>query len=126
MNLLGNPHGRGRGEGDPHKSTLSVIEPVCRERTDKGKKLASSHAMHFVIHDQPNVDSTASVFWEAMIAAMLLRGAGRAEKLMIGNKVVGLTFLDPEKLSISADGNRLAVGAPWEDRDGEAGGRTRV
>lgn len=89
--------------------TIATLPLSMYERTDKGKKLASSHAMHFVIHDQPNVDSTASVFWEAMIAAMLLRGAGRAEKLMIGNRVVGLTFLDPDKLSISADarGNKI-------------------
>ena len=80
--------------------TIATLPLSMYERTARGKRLASQHAMHFVIHDQPNVDSTASVFWEAMVASMLLRGAGRAEKLMVGGQVVGLAFLDPDKLVI--------------------------
>lgn len=79
------------------------------ERTAGGKRLASQHALHFVIHDQPNVDSTAAVFWEAMVASMLVRGAGRAEKLYVGPQLVGLAFLAPDKLVISrnVDGRRV-------------------
>ena len=83
--------------------TIATLPLSMFERTTKGKKLASAHPLHFVIHDQPNVDSTASVFWEAMVAAMLLRGAGRAEKLYIGPRLVGLAFLNPEKLVIARD-----------------------
>lgn len=83
--------------------TIATLPLSMYERTAKGKRLASAHALHFVIHDQPNVDSTASVFWEAMIAAMLLRGAGRAEKLYMGPQLVGLAFLDPDRLVESAD-----------------------
>lgn len=81
--------------------TIATLPLSMYERTRTGKKLASQHALHFVIHDQPNADSTASVFWEAMVAAMLLRGAGRAEKLYIGPQIVGLAFLDPERLVIA-------------------------
>lgn len=83
--------------------TIATLPLSIHERTSAGKRLASNHPLHFVIHDQPNADSTASVFWEALVASMLLRGNGRAEKLYIGDKLVGLSFLDPNKLVITRD-----------------------
>lgn len=83
--------------------TIATLPLAMYERTPKGKRLASQHSLHFIIHDQPNTDSTASVFWEAMVAAMLLRGAGRAEKMYVGPKLVGLAFLNPEKLVCRRD-----------------------
>lgn len=83
--------------------TIATLPLSMFERTTTGKRLAPQHALHFVIHDQPNSDSTASVFWEAMVASMLLRGAGRAEKLYVGPKLVGLAFLDPNKLVCNRD-----------------------
>lgn len=85
--------------------TIATLPLSMYERTTAGKRVASQHPLQFVIHDQPNVDSTASIFWEAMVASMLLRGAGRAEKLFAGPKVIGLAFLDPEKLVINRDVN---------------------
>lgn len=78
--------------------TIATLPLGMFEKTGKaGRTYAADHPLHFVIHDQPNVDSTAAIFWEAMVASMLLRGAGRAEKLMIGERLVGLSFLDPAK-----------------------------
>ncbi|WP_313818732.1 phage portal protein [Cupriavidus sp.] len=83
--------------------TIATLPLSMYERAPSGKRLAPQHSLHFVIHDQPNADSTASVFWEAMVAAMLLRGAGRAEKLYVGTQLVGLSFLDPDKLVCKRD-----------------------
>lgn len=83
--------------------TIATLPLSMYQRTSAGKAIATQHPLHFVIHDQPNVDSTASVFWEAMIASMLLRGAGRAEKLYVGTQLVGLAFLDPNRLVINRD-----------------------
>lgn len=83
--------------------TIATLPLSMFERTTAGKRVASQHPLHFVIHDQPNADSTASVFWEAIIASMLLRGAGRAEKLYAGTRLIGLAFLDPDKLVINRD-----------------------
>jgi HK97 family phage portal protein len=84
--------------------TIATLPLGMYERTgERSKRYAPQHALHFVIHDQPNGDSTAAVFWEAMVASMLLRGCGRAEKLMIGDRLVGLSFLDPDKLQCRAD-----------------------
>jgi HK97 family phage portal protein len=85
--------------------TIATLPLSMFERASGGKRLAPQHSLHFVIHDQPNADSTASVFWEAMVASMLLRGAGRAEKLYVGPQLIGLAFLDPDKLVITRDVN---------------------
>ncbi|AVS91403.1 phage portal protein [Paracidovorax avenae] len=85
--------------------TIATLPLSMYERTPSGKRLASQHPLHFVIHDQPNADSTASVFWEAIVASMLLRGNGRAEKLYVGDRLVGLAFLDPNKLVVTRDAN---------------------
>lgn len=89
--------------------TIATLPLSMFERTSSGKRLASQHPLHFRIHDQPNMDSTASVFWEAMVASMLLRGAGRAEKQYVGPDLAALVFLDPDKLVITrnVDGRRI-------------------
>lgn len=87
--------------------TISTLPLSMYERTPVGKRLAD-HPLQMIIHDTPNASSTASVFWEAMVAAMLLRGNARAEKLMAGSRLVGLKFLDPARLvpSRRGDGTR--------------------
>lgn len=85
--------------------TIATLPFGIFERAPSGKRPAPHHPLHFMIHDQPNTDSSASVFWEAMVASMLLRGAGRAEKLQIGGRLVGLMFLNPDRLTSSRDSN---------------------
>lgn len=98
--------------------TIATLPLSMYERTSAGKRIATQHPLHFVIHDQPNVDTTAAVHWEAMVAAMLLRGNARAEKLMVGSRVVGLQFLDPRRLWIGrgADGKKEYR---YTERDGK-------
>ena len=83
--------------------TIATLPLSMYERTSAGKRIATQHPLHFIIHDQPNADTTAAVHWEATVAAMMLRGNGRAEKLMVGDRVVGLQFLCPDRLSIKCD-----------------------
>ena len=75
------------------------------ERTSGGKRVAQQHPLHMILHDQPNADTTAALHWEATLAAMLLRGNARAEKLMIGQRLVGLQFLHPARLVIRRKSN---------------------
>lgn len=83
--------------------TIATLPLSLYEKTSAGKMQATRHPLHFVVHDQPNIDSTAAVFWEAFVASMLLRGVGRAEKLMSAGQVIGLLFLNPDRLSTSKD-----------------------
>lgn len=101
--------------------TISTLPLSMYERTTGGKRIASQHPLHFILHDQPNSETTAAVFWEATIATMLLRGNARAEKLMIGTRVVGLQFLHPARLSIT----KLANGVT-EYRYANSNGTQRV
>lgn len=80
--------------------TISTLPLSIYERRPTGPVVASAHPLQTVLHDQPNGDSTAAVYWESTVAAMLLRGNARAEKLMVGSRVIGLRFLVPGRLTI--------------------------
>lgn len=81
--------------------TIATLPLSMFERVSDGRRPAPQHPLHFIVHDQPNTDTTAALHWEATVAAMLLRGNARAEKLMVGDRLVGLQFLNPARLSIS-------------------------
>lgn len=83
--------------------TIASLPLGMYERTPQGKRYAPQHPLHYLIHDQPNADSTATVFWEAVVASMLLRGAARIEKQVVAGRLAGLLFLDPDRLTITTD-----------------------
>jgi HK97 family phage portal protein len=83
--------------------TIASLPLGMYERTPQGKRYAPHHPLHYLIHDQPNADSTATVFWEAVVASMLLRGAARIEKQIVAGRLAGLLFLDPDRLTITTD-----------------------
>ncbi|SOE48086.1 phage portal protein [Orrella dioscoreae] len=101
--------------------TIGTLPLGMHERTSSGKRPAPQHGLHFIIGTQPNPDTVSSVFWEAVAAAMLLRGNARCEKLMVGERVVGLQFLAPSRLSISRKGDGTK-----EYRYTEENGRQRI
>lgn len=85
--------------------TISTLPLGLYQRTSNGRVSANGHPLYSIIHSRPNADTTAAVFWEAMIASMLLRGNGFAEKRYIGGRLVSLEFLVPSRLAISRDAN---------------------
>src|SRR5690606_23443549 len=89
--------------------TIATLPLSMYEKTSTGKRVASQHPLHMIIHDQPNADTTAAVHWESTVAAMLLRGAARAEKLMVGNRLVGLAFLAPDRLNCERGSNGTRI-----------------
>ncbi|MVW72142.1 phage portal protein [Bordetella sp. 15P40C-2] len=101
--------------------TIGTLPLGMHERTASGKRPAPQHPLHFILGTQPNVDTVSSVHWEAVVAAMLLRGNARCEKLMVGERVVGLQFLYPGRLAIT----RRADGAK-QYRYTEDDGRQRI
>lgn len=80
--------------------TISTLPLHIYERTPDGRRVASEHMVYGLIHSQPNLDSTATVFWEAMITAMLMGGNGFAEMKFIGTRLVALYYLDTARLTI--------------------------
>lgn len=85
--------------------TIGTLPLGMHERTRDGKRPAPQHPLHFILGMQPNADTISSVHWESVVAAMLLRGNARCEKLMIGTRVVGLQFLYPGRLRITRRGD---------------------
>ena len=83
--------------------TIATLPLGIFERTEQGRKSASNHPIHYLIHRQPNDSTTAAVFWEAMVVSMLLRGNAFAERRMIGGRLVALQFLSPGRLKITRD-----------------------
>ncbi len=90
--------------------TISTLSLDIMERQRDGTWApARDQRLQFIVDDMPNADSTASVFWEAMIAAMLLQGNGVAERRYdAGGRLIALEFLPWSKLTINKrlDGTR--------------------
>lgn len=85
--------------------SISALPLTLYQQTSSGRVPAVQHPLYNILRSAPNSDTTAVVHWEAQIAAMLLRGWGRAEKLMMGDRVVGLKFLDPCRLTRTMNTN---------------------
>lgn len=85
--------------------TISTLPLGLFEKTITGRAAAKNHSLYTIIHDRPNAHSTAAMFWESFILSMLFHGNGFAEKLKLGNRLVGLKFLNPNFLSITEDLN---------------------
>lgn len=81
--------------------TIATLPLSLYEKTPAGPQKAGMHPLQLAISSRPNADATAAVFWEAVVASMLLRGRAPIEKLMIGGRIVGLQFLNPDRLTKS-------------------------
>lgn len=84
--------------------TISTLPLNLYERSTTGPRVAERHPLQIPLHVQPNPNSTAAVHWEATVAAMLLRGNARSEMLMLGDRIIGLRFLAPDRLTIRSRG----------------------
>lgn len=80
--------------------TIGTLPLHLYERTPDGRKQAKNHPLYSIIHQRPNIDSTATTYWESVIASLLLHGNALSRKLLINNRVVGLEYLPWDRLSI--------------------------
>ncbi len=101
--------------------TMATLPLGMYERTSAGRQPAPQHSLDFVLSVQPNADTIPAVFWEAVVAAMLLRGTARCEKLMVGERLVGLQFLYPPRLTVTR-----RLNGEKEYRYTEDNGRQRI
>lgn len=77
---------------------FSTLPANFFERRGEDRVPATDHPLHRVLRRQPNIEQTAAQFWSAFAASMLLRGVGNAEKQMSAGRVIGLDFLNPDRL----------------------------
>lgn len=78
---------------------------VYQREADGGRKDARDTLLYDIVHTSPNEDMTAFQFWQAMVAAMLLRGNAFAEIMRIGNRIIALDFLLPSRVDMDLDGD---------------------
>jgi HK97 family phage portal protein len=67
---------------------------------DGSRSEASSHPLYGLLHSQPNADMTAVVFWEVVVASMLLWGNAYVEIVRSGPTIVALHFLHPARMVV--------------------------
>jgi len=79
------------------------------KNSDGTRSAVTDNPIYSIIHSRPNSETIAAVFWESFVSAMLIRGNAFAEKLMVGNRLIGLKFLDPNCLTIQKGDRGQAV-----------------
>lgn len=88
--------------------TIGYLPLNLYERSSGRRVVAEKHAIHNLIHRQPNGFQTPSEFWEGMVASLALQGMAYAPKTYNGAKdVISLSPWDPCKAE------------PWRDLSGK-------
>lgn len=78
--------------------------PLAQYRKDSvGGRVQVEDDLSDILTIRPNTKQTAVEFWEGMIAHQVLRGNGCAERLTIGNRLVGLDPLPNAQPRLKAD-----------------------
>lgn len=72
-------------------------------KDDRNPRVASRHRLHELLHTSPNSKSTAAVFWEAVVSAMLLQGNAYVHKKYYDGQLAALIFMAPNRLHVVRD-----------------------
>lgn len=96
--------------------------PFYRRNLDGSREVDTGHPLYVLLHDQPNADMTAVVFWEVVVASLLLWGNAYIEVKRRAGVVSSLQFLDPCRVTV-----RLLKSGEYDYRYRDApGGPERV
>lgn len=80
--------------------TLASLPLGFYERNPDGSRSpATRHPLYEILHNQPNADMTAVLFWEIVIASMLLWGNAYVEVFRSSGAVISLQFLMPARVT---------------------------
>ncbi len=83
--------------------TISTLPLHLYERTPNGRKQATNHNIYNILHKSPDGVTTAAMYWESVVASVLLRGNAFSRKRMIGDNLVGLEFIPPGRINAKTD-----------------------
>ena len=80
--------------------TIATLPCQLYKADSEGRgTIARDHPLYALLHDQPNLDMTAVTFWEAVIACVLLWGNAYIEIMRLGNRVIALAPMVPDRLT---------------------------
>lgn len=74
--------------------------PLYQRNADGSRQADTTHPLYEVLHNQPNADMTAVVFWEIVLASMLLWGNAYIEIKRRAGVVSSLQFLNPVRVTV--------------------------
>ena len=77
------------------------------EKTPSGRRLAPEYFLYNIVHSTPNYETCAVTFWQSLVAGLLLRGNTYCERQEIGNRLVGLKFLSPDRSALEKSSTGL-------------------
>ncbi|NYT43115.1 phage portal protein [Sphingomonas sp. R-74633] len=82
---------------------------VFEKSKDGGRVDRGDHWLYDLVHEQPNLDQTASEFWSGMVACRDLWGNGYALKETLGGRTTTLTPLAPDTTRVfrNSDNQRM-------------------
>ncbi len=99
--------------------TLATLPLGFYKRNEDGSRTpATSHNLYNILHNQPNADQTAVVFWEAVVASLLLWGNAYIEVVRSGKTIIALHFLLPSQMTVKP---RESGGYSYSYRDSPSG-----
>lgn len=76
-----------------------------QRQTDGTRTTAARHPLYTILHNQPNANQTSIVFWESVIASLLLWGNAYVEVKRSGGVVVALYCLHPARVTVRRQNN---------------------
>lgn len=96
--------------------TISSLPLQVYRGNDEGdRKILRDHPLYGVLHDSPNTDQTALDFWDFMSMSLELWGNAFARIDRLGGKIIGLTPIWPNRISVRRDTSG-ALRYSWTDR----------
>jgi HK97 family phage portal protein len=92
-------------------STLSTLPAQFYAKDAQGRgTIAYGHPLYTLLHDQPNYDMTAVVFWECMCACLLLWGNAYARIFRNGQaQIVAITPIKPDRIKATRRGDGTII-----------------
>ncbi len=69
----------------------------------RGRRVKQGNVYDLVLRVSPNADETPVEFWEGIVGCMMLIGDGMAEKQFVGDRLVGMTLMDPSRVVVVRD-----------------------
>lgn len=78
-------------------STLPI--GVYKQGAGGAPTLDTSHPIHRVVAVRPNPYMSPAVYWQSLLASLMLHGNGYSEKMIYNGRLVGLDFLLPQHVT---------------------------
>lgn len=97
-------------------SIASLPLIVYRDQASGGRVVAKDHSLYRTLHESPNAEQTTLDFLEQLGLSLELRGNAYAEIDRIGEKIVALTPIHPDAMTVRRIEGELRY--RWRDADG--------